>query len=168
MHPFHWTKSLKSSIALGVKVYYNPLSAGFVKEGVDHGVFFYKKNTKCMIFKMTVSEMQYDQLTENIAEVNVLKDQYRYNLLGVMAIAVNKRIIRKNAFTCSQFVASMLVTSGIHQFEKYIELITPEDITKISQLELVYEGKLRDYYLDKNNLYKHPQLFDYKQYNANV
>lgn len=161
-------EKLEEFYSFGRKVYYNPLSAGFVKEGVDHGVFFYKKNTKCMIFKMTVSEMQYDQLTENIAEVNVLKDQYRYNLLGVMAIAVNKRIIRKNAFTCSQFVASMLVASGIHQFEKYIELITPEDITKISQLELVYEGKLRDYYLGKNNLYKHPQLFDYKQYNANV
>ncbi len=160
-------EKLEEMYSFGRKVYYNPLSAGFVKEGVNHGVFFYKKDTKCSIYKLVVSETQYEQLTKNIDQFNCFKDQYRYNLLGVMAIAVNKRLIRKNAFTCSQFVASMLVTSGIYQFEKYIELITPDDITKMPRLELVYEGKLRDYYLDKNSVFK-PHLFDYKQYNANV
>jgi hypothetical protein len=161
-------ENLKELYSFGRKVYYNPLSAGFIKEGVDHGVFFYKKNTKCMIFKLTVCETQFDRLTKNIAHVNSFKKQYRYNLLGIMAIAVNKRLVRKNAFTCSQFVASMLVMSGIHQFEKYIELVTPEDIMKIARLEMVFEGKLREYYLSKNNIYTQPQLFDYNQYNANV
>ncbi|WP_338470575.1 hypothetical protein R4Z10_17580 [Niallia sp. XMNu-256] len=160
-------EKLEEMYSFGRKVYYNPLSAGFVKEGVNHGVFFYKKDTKCTVYKLVVSETQYERLTNNIGRFNSLKDQYRYNLLGIMAIVVNKRLIRKNAFTCSQFVASMLVTSGIHHFEKYVELVTPEDITKITRLELVYEGKLRDYSLDKNNVYKSP-LFDYKQYNANV
>ncbi|WP_428909518.1 hypothetical protein [Niallia sp. Krafla_26] len=159
---------LEELYSFGRKVYYNPLSAGFVKEGLDHGVFFYKKNTKCIIYKLSVNDSQYKKLTKSIARVKFLKDQYRYNLLGVMAIAMNKRLIRKNAFTCSQFVASMLVASGILQFDKYIELITPEDIMNISQLELIYEGKLRDYYLESNNVYNQP-IFDYNnQFNANI
>ena len=161
-------EQLEELYSFGRKVYYNPLSAGFVKEGMDHGVFFYKKNTKCIIYKITVSEMQYGKLTNGIAKVECLKDQYRYNLLGVMAIAINKRLIRENAYTCSQFVASMLVTSGIHQFDKFIELVTPEDIMNISRLEIIYEGKLRNYYLDKNNVYT-PPFFEYNnQYNANL
>ncbi|MCQ6277234.1 hypothetical protein JMM81_20375 [Bacillus sp. V3B] len=159
-------ENLEELYSFGRKVYYNPLSAGFVKEGVDRGVFLYKKNTKCIIYKMVVSELQYDIILKSIAQFKYFEDQYRYNLLGVMGIAMNKRIIRKNAFTCSQFVASVLVASGIHVFEKYIELITPNDITKIPQLQLIYEGKLRDYHQAKTAIYN-PDLFDWNQYKAN-
>jgi len=160
-------ENLEELYSFGRKVYFNPLSAGFIRERVDRGVFFYKKNTKCLIYKIVVSDRQYDQLIRDIARFKYFKDQYRYNLLGVMAIAVNKRLIRENAFTCSQFVASVLVTSGIHEFEKYIELVTPEDITKIPQLELIFEGKLRDYYQDKYGVYN-SNLFDWNRYNTNI
>ena len=79
---------------------------------------------------------------------------------------MNKRIVRKNAFTCSQFVASVLAASGIHVFEKYIELITPNDITKIPQLKSIYEGKLRNYHEEKPPVYN-SNLFDWNQYKAN-
>ena len=45
-------ENLEELYSFGRKVYYNPLSGGFVKEGVDRGVFLYKKNTKCIIYKM--------------------------------------------------------------------------------------------------------------------
>ena len=93
---------------------------------------------------MTVSEQQYRNILMRIYRFRCFHDQYRYNLLGVMGIALNKRIIRENAFTCSQFVASVLAVSGIYAFEKYIEMITPNDIRKIPGLELIYEGKTRD------------------------
>ena len=83
-----------------------------------------------------------------------------------MGIALNKRIIRENAFTCSQFVASVLTVSGIYAFEKYIEMITPNDIRKIPGLELVYEGKLRDYKRKKSSVYG-SNLLDWNQFNAN-
>lgn len=159
-------ENLEELYSFGRKVYYNPLSAGFIKEGVDRGVFLYKKNTECIIYKMVVSESQYDEILKRIAQFKYFEDQYRYNLLGVMGIAMNKRIIRKNAFTCSQFVASMIATSGIHEFEKYIELITPNDITKIPQLQLIYEGKLCNYHQEKIQVYN-PNLFDWNQYKAN-
>ena len=68
MHPFHSMRTLKNCIALVEKFIIIRLSAGFIKERVDQGVFFYKKNTKCIIYKIEVSEKQYDQFTKNIAQ----------------------------------------------------------------------------------------------------
>jgi len=159
-------ENLQELYSFGRKVYFNPLSAGFVKEGIDRGVYLYKRNTKCVVYKMSVNDTQYQEILKNIAQFKYCKEQYRYNLLGVMGIAMNKRIIRKNAYTCSQFVAFMLVASGIHAFEKYIELITPEDITKIPKLEIVYEGKLRDYNQQKALIFN-PSILDWNPYKAN-
>ncbi len=156
---------LKELYSFGRKVYFNPLSAGFIKEGVDRGVFLYKKNTKCIVYKMSVSEYQYNEILRKIAQFKYFEDQYRYNLLGVMAIAMNKRIKRKNAFTCSQFVASILDSSNIHVFDKYIELITPNDITKIPQLQLIYEGKLCDYHQERVSVFD-SVISDWNQYKA--
>jgi len=159
-------ENLNELYSFGRKVYFNPLSAGFIKEGVDQGVFFYKKNTKCILYRMIVSEEQYRKIFSKIYQFKCFQDQYRYNLLGVMGIAINKRFVRENAFTCSQFVAFTLAASGIHVFEKYIELITPNDIMKIPQLELIYEGKLKDYNPNIHTIYN-PVLFDLNQYKAN-
>ena len=159
-------ENLNELYSFGRKVYFNPLSAGFIKEGVDHGVFFYKKNTKCMVYKLMVSERQYCEILSEIYQFKSFQNHYRYNLLGVMGIALNKRIIRENAFTCSQFVAFILAATGIHVFEKYIELITPDDIMKIPQMQLIYEGKLKDYKRNKNSIFN-PHLYDWNQYKAN-
>jgi hypothetical protein len=147
-------ENLNELYSFGRKVYYNPLSAGFIKEGVNRGVFFYKKDTRCILYKMVINEEQYMNLLKKIQEFKSYQDQYRYNLIGVMGIALNKRIVRDNAFTCSQFVASVLKTSGIHLFEKYIEMITPNDFRNIPRLEIVYEGKLHDYYRNKEFCYQ--------------
>lgn len=158
--------NLEELYSFGRKVYYNPLSAGFIKEDLNQGVFLYKKNTKCILYKIAISENQYEEIFQEIDQFKCSPQHYRYNLLGVMGIALNKRIVRENAFTCSQFVASVLTASGIYAFEKYTELITPEDITKIPQLQFIYEGKLSDYQQDKTAVFN-PNLLNWNQYNAN-
>src|SRR3954452_16980179 len=100
--------NLEELYSFGRKVYYNPLSAGFIKEELNQGVFLYKKNTKCILYKVAISENQYEEIFQKIDQFKCFPQHYRYNLLGVMGIALNKRIVRENAFTCSQFVASVL------------------------------------------------------------
>ena len=158
--------NLEELYSFGRKVYYNPLSAGFVKEALNQGVYYYKKNTKCILYKIAISQQQYEEILRKLDEFKCFPKHYRYNLLGVMGIALGKRIIRENAFTCSQFVASVLATSGIYAFEKYTELITPEDIAKIPQLQFIYEGKLSDYQQDQASVFN-PNLLSWNQYKAN-
>jgi hypothetical protein len=132
--------------SFGRRSYINPFSAGFIQERVDGGVFLHKKNTKCAIYRLQVSDSQYKGIQAMILqfEENALK--YKYNFLGCIGILIGVKFQRANAFTCSQFVSTVLTRSGIHTFNKCCELIRPDDVGAIPKLSLVYEGYLHHYW----------------------
>ncbi|MEQ2526892.1 hypothetical protein WMO40_09275 [Bacillaceae bacterium CLA-AA-H227] len=138
-------EELNDIYSFGRKVYNNPFSAGFVKERMDQGVFFHRKETRCVLYKLTVNEEQYTRLLKIIYQFESFSANYRYNLMGIFAIAMNMKLERDNAFTCSQFVATVLKKSGLHLMKKCPELIRPDDFVDIPILELIYEGKLHEY-----------------------
>lgn len=139
-------EGLKNLYSFGRKVYTNPFSGGFVKERMDQGVFFHHKETKCALYKLTVNEEQYSKILRTISQFESFSANYRYNLMGIFAIAINLRLKRERAFTCSQFVATVLTLSGLEPLKKCPELMRPDDFLDISSLELVYEGKLHEYH----------------------
>nr|WP_263328259.1 hypothetical protein [Neobacillus sp. Marseille-Q6967] len=122
----------------------NPFLAGFVRENIRGGIF---QNADSAIYCCTISERQYDAICKKIKEIEENKREYRYNLLGLFAVMFNFEYDRKNAFFCSHFVAALLEESGITiKKNKPLSLVTPDDIKSSSSLELVYEGKLSDYF----------------------
>ncbi len=139
-------EKLDQLYSFGRKVYCNPFSAGFIHERIDRGVFYHRKNTTCALYKMMVTEEQYKRLLHMIEQFKKFSSNYRYNLLGVFAIAVNMELKRTDAYTCSQFVATVLARSGISLPGKRPELMRPDDFPKMANLELIYEGKLHDYF----------------------
>lgn len=151
-------EGLNDIYSFGRKVYYNPFSGGFVKERMDQGVFFHRKETKCVLYKLTVNEEQYHQISKVIYQFERLSANYKYNLMGVFAIAINMKLERDNAFTCSQFVATVLKLSGLELMKKCPELIRPDDFVEIPTLELIYEGKLHEY----QSYYQEPAAFAVK------
>ncbi|GIN64231.1 hypothetical protein J27TS8_42240 [Robertmurraya siralis] len=138
-------QGLQNIYSFGRKVYTNPFSGGFVKERMDQGVFFHKKETKCVVYKLTVNEEQFNEIIQIIYQFERFSANYRYNLLGIFAIALNMKLKRDNAFTCSQFVATVLGMSGLKLMKKSPELMRPDDFALIPTLELIYEGKLHEY-----------------------
>lgn len=132
--------------SFGRKVYTNPFSAGFIHEHVDKGVYLHQKHTSCALYKMNIEQEQYERLRQIIAQFEIFSSKYRYNLLGIFAMAINMELKRSNAYTCSQFVATVLNWSGVSLLDKSPELMRPDDFPKISNLELIYEGKLHDYF----------------------
>lgn len=136
-------QELNDLYSFGRKVYHNPFSGGFVKETVDKGVFFHQKETKCVLYKLTINEDQYNHILKAIQQFE--NGHYRYNLMGIFAIAINMELKRDNAFTCSQFVATVLATSGYNFLGKSPALMRPDDFIHIPSLELIYEGKLHEY-----------------------
>lgn len=108
-----------------------------------HGSLF--NQAKCAIYSFEVTEDQYDRMKQYIRNMEVQKEEYRYNLLGLLGFIMNRPIKRKNAFFCSQFVASVLKEGTTIDFEKPLPLIAPHDLQEILNLQLVYEGELKDY-----------------------
>ncbi len=73
--------------------------------------------------------------------------RYRYNFLGLFGLMFDIPIQRDNKFFCSQFVATLLINSGIDIFKKAPALVRPGDFRKCKELTLIYEGSLRAYRL---------------------
>lgn len=126
----------------------NPFIGGFVKEDIRSELF---RNATCAVYVFTVTEKQYDNMLRLIKEIDANKQKYRYNLLGLFAIALNKQIHRKHAFFCSHFVAKVLQEGHILETNKHLSMITPQDLKKASAHKLVYQGKLQSYFSFRDN-----------------
>jgi len=120
----------------------NPFIGGFVKEDMQAGLL---KQATGAIYCCTVNEMQIQKMNEYIQTMEEQAHLYRYNLIGLFAIMFNKPMKRKNAFFCSQFVASVLKECEIIDFQKPLSLITPHDLQEAENFQLVYQGNLKDY-----------------------
>jgi len=142
----HASISFDSNLAIvysfGRKYTKNPFIGGFVKEDVSSSLF---NQADCAIYSFEVKESQMQKMKHYIQEIEAEKNYYRYNFLGLFGFILNKPINRDKAFFCSQFVASVLKVGNILNFEKPLSLVAPNDLKNGSNLQLVYQGKLKDY-----------------------
>lgn len=121
---------------------YNPFSGGFVHEGLDRGTFKRFKNTKTKIYSMEIEEEKYEKLEEVIESIQKKKKLYKFNVIGLIAVALNVRIKREKYFYCAEFVKYVLEQSEVVELP---EIIKPDDFTQVNGLNEVYIGKLQDY-----------------------
>lgn len=134
--------TLLKPYSFGRKYVHNPFLGGFIEEDLYRPYFL---RAQCAIYCCEVSEQQYETLVKRLSFYNETKDIYRFNLLGLVTLALNIDFERSDAFFCSQFVASILTESDIYTFEKEPYFITPEDLSQIPIFEPVYSGPLQGY-----------------------
>lgn len=149
-HPLnHSSIALDSDLtelySFGRKHRLNPISAGFVRERVVGDLIRSpQRPTNCAIYSCTINESTYKQIYSRIQFMDRNRELYRYNLLGVVGLAFRIRIARKNAFFCSQFVASLFQEHGERLLDKDADYTIPDDFRHCMKLELVYFGDLRE------------------------
>ncbi|MTI67874.1 MAG: hypothetical protein FH753_14910 [Firmicutes bacterium] len=131
--------------SFGRKFYLNPFYAGFVKEDLDNGVYSYFQDTESVIYSLKITEKQYVNLYNCINDFKKDSNRYRYNLLGLIGVTLNRPINRKYHYFCSQFVSSILKKSGVSLFNKPIGLVTPGDFQECLELKPIYSGKLNSF-----------------------
>lgn len=133
---------------------YNPVRGGFVKEDLNSGTFKRFKNTIAAIYSFKVTDEQYENIKNTIYNVRDNKEKYKFNILGLFLVSINKKLKRKNTFYCAEFVKYVLETGLNKRFLP--EIIKPMDFLDIKNIELIYEGILRKYQdenvLDKTNV----------------
>lgn len=124
---------------------YNPVIAGFVREDIINGTYKRFPNTRCKLYSLTISELQYAKLRKELEKFTNGNKKYRYNFLGVISAAFDYPLERENKYFCSQFVSKILINSGIPIVNKDPGLTAPMDFMEYSGLQLIYEGYLRGY-----------------------
>ena len=123
---------------------HNFLVSGFIHENLDKGVYSWNMDAPCVLYKFEVSEESYNTARAMIDQFMENYKKHTYNIIGLFAIKYNKELKRKYKYACSQFVAHVLIESGvIHDFKKSIWLTQPDDLIDLEGSEVVYKGPLR-------------------------
>lgn len=140
-------KELKQMYSFGRVNPYNPFWAGFVHEEINKGTFKRFEKTLAQIYSLDVTENQYKIISNQINKIQKNSKKYKFNILGLLAVALNKKIHLKHSFYCAEFVKYLLEKSGIET--NLPEIIKPEDFKKLKGVKKQYMGELRKYKLDE-------------------
>lgn len=132
----------------------NPLSGGFVIESFYDGMYKKCTSSKCVIYKIKITNEQHQDLLKEIERFKKEKDKFRYNFLGLFGVILRRPLTRKHHYFCSQFVSEVLINSKVYTSAKIPALISTSDLYDMDNKELVYEGYIHDYQRCSN---KHAQ-----------
>ena len=136
-------KKMKKMYSFGRRKLNNVLNSGFIIESID-GDFYQKFNkTKCKVFELKITYIQYCHLKSMLKKYEKDPLKYNYDILGLLIKKLNIQFKRKNRFVCSQFVGYLLEKSNIYKFSKDVYHIVPSDFNSISP-NIIYEGLLKD------------------------
>ena len=124
---------------------YNPFWGSFIHEYINKGTFKRFKNTRTEVYSIFVTDEQYEKAKKTIAYFENNKHKYKFNILGLACVSINKKITRKNTFYCAEFVKHILKVSGITQVNELPQIIRPENFKQLQGLRIEYEGLLRKY-----------------------
>ncbi len=125
-----------------------PLPATFNEEIIGEGTLGLFNNIPCEIYEIPVSHEQKKHFEKIIKKFYIFRNNYFYNLLGLVAIYFNISWDRKDHFLCSQFVAHILHEIGI-TLHKEPSLCTPEDFRHLPDARLIYRGELNQWHNKK-------------------
>ncbi|MGB4439281.1 MAG: hypothetical protein WBJ13_08690 [Sedimentibacter sp.] len=128
--------------SFGRKIIWFPLIGGFVKEDVNEGIFKMHPETKCKIYKLEITDEEYDTVMERLNNFLQNPNKFKYSILNLFLMYLNVPFSRENYYVCSSFVTYLLW--GIVPLKKEISLVVPDDYNNL-KLEAVYEGKLQSY-----------------------
>lgn len=124
---------------------HRPWIAGLIREHPLEGMFFIKQDTQCRVYRLPVTEEQYQTVVGLLQQFMNNYERYRYNFLGLPLILFGIPMDRESHYACSQFVAFLLQKAGILFEDVHYSLVKPYDFCRQDAFELVYEGRLQDY-----------------------
>lgn len=122
---------------------YNPFIGGFVQESPNYGTFKRFKNSKIKIYSLEVSDEDYELIKNTIYEVSKNRDNYKFNVMGLITVMCHYHLKRENCFYCAEFVKYVLSSSNLEL--DLPEIIKPDDFQKMDGMDLIYIGRLSEY-----------------------
>ena len=119
---------------------------GFVVESPKRGTFKRFSKTVARVYELEISDESFVLLEKEIARFVAERKTFGYNYRGIFKARKNI-YYQKNErrFYCSQFVHYLLLHANIVSKDAFDGVVTPEKLSSIEGLRLLYEGLLREY-----------------------
>lgn len=140
--------------SFGRKNLSHPFEGGLVKESFRD--VFYSK-AECAVYRFRASRGQYERIRSRINTMMAAQERYKYHFWGLFGVLLGRKIVRQDAFFCSQFVAALFEEAGHPLVGKPSYLTAPGDFAKSPYLETVFSGNMHDYYRPYPSPCKNPQ-----------
>lgn len=122
-----------------------PLPATFNREVVGKGTLGKFGYIPCEIYRIKVTPEQKEKYNSVIRYFCDNRNNFSYNVLGLVALYFNIDWSRDKSFACSQFVAYTMAQIGI-PLEKPFSLYIPDDFRRFPGADLYYAGELNCFY----------------------
>ena len=136
-------KKLNKMYSFGRLNPYNPFIGGFVHEGINSGTFKRFKNTKTEIYCIEVTNKQYNKIKQEIKNIKLHKNDYKFNIIGLILAGINYKYKKNNSFYCAEFVKYLIDEANL-EFS-LPSVVKPIDFKKYNNMVLLYRGKLKNY-----------------------
>lgn len=127
--------------SFGRKFAFSPIPAGLKLEPFKKGFFKYNQNIQCGLYRLSVSEVQYDGVVDYLFEIYEDEKRWGFNTLGLFACKFGHPIKRKHRMFCSEFVASALNRGGITNYDNPA-LVQPIHFVELDGIECLYRGTI--------------------------
>lgn len=137
-------ESLRPLYSFSRKYIYRPLPAGLHKEQLDEGFFKRFDTIPCALYSLEVEDEVYIDAQNQVLSMMENAGFYRFNIIGLFLCRMNIPFKRRRHLFCSQFVSEVLKNSKALTLPKNPSLMRPADYQKLSELEHLYTGNLRN------------------------
>lgn len=143
-------RELTQLYSFGRKLAFCPIFAGFKKEHLHRGTYFYNQQAPCAVYELQISDEAYFRIICRLLDMLGNQKDYHYNYLGVVFHLLDIPYRKEYHFLCSQFVADTLFRSEEILLPKEPLNMMPMDFCHIVNSKVVYQGILKNaVYRDK-------------------
>lgn len=139
------SQDLTRMYSFGRRHPYNPFWGGFVIESPHAGTFRRFSDTTAIILAVEITEERYAALEATLETMWARREQFSYNLGGLLLAYFHILWKRSNRYYCSEFVEAMLLHAEVRGAgELRARVVQPIHFLKLPHTRL-YTGRLRDY-----------------------
>ena len=129
----------------------HPFYGGFVRESSLRFIHN-NKFADIKLCAIPVSNLQYEIVKDLLQMMESNKEAYVYNHFSAIGTIVNKRVTVKNAYTCVEFITSVLSIAGIISVAKSQKICAIKDLENLLEGHAIYEGTFEQMAFQINNV----------------
>lgn len=135
---------LEEAYSVGRRNPFIPYFAGFEKEDKKK-IYSAFPTANYRIYSLDCTKKQKENIHAQLKLCYRNRFHYHYCVLGLPYLLLQKPFYQQAHYTCSSFIARLLMQNGMDFFEKHFSLVTPADFYDLKSEDILFEGPLAEF-----------------------